>query len=66
MIQQYITGITLKGTTLKSIIPSSVIAAIFFVGIAKLTTLSKPVALIITGVVLIGFANIGKIYNKKS
>jgi len=51
----------------RSILPPSIIGTAWFFGGKEFLTFSEPVALILIGVVLIGFANMGKKrFRKKS
>jgi hypothetical protein len=49
-----------------SIIPPIIIAAPWFLGSKVLNLISEPIALIISGAILIGIANIGRNKMKKN
>jgi len=51
----------------RSILPPSIVGIAWFFGGKELILTSVPAALILIGIILIGFANIGrKLFNKKS
>jgi len=54
-------------TKFRSIVPPSILGIAWFFGGKELLLTSEPVALIVIGLILIGFANIGKKrFRKKS
>ena len=61
-----LTGGKMIKPILISIIPPTIIAAPWFLGSKVLNLISEPVALILSGLILIGLANIGRTKLKKN